>query len=90
MTTYEPANERYRSMQYRNVGRSGLKPHFYHSACRILPLRLHSDPYRKPCVRHLTMASLILICANYGPPYGSQKFSLVRFSAVILSHLETS
>jgi len=82
MTTYEPANERYRSMQYRTVGRSGLK-------LPLLSLGLWQNfGFETPLgsiqkilrtafdhgITHFDLAN------NYGPPYGSAE---IQFGEIL-------
>ena len=82
MTTYEPAKERYRSMQYRNVGRSGLK----------LPLLSLGLWQNFGFETSLGSIQKILRTAfdhgitnfdlanNYGPPYGSAE---IQFGEIL-------
>ena len=82
MTTYEPANERYRSMQYRNVGRSGLKlPLLSLGLWQNFGFETSLGSIQKILrtafdhgVTHFDLAN------NYGPPYGSAE---IQFGEIL-------
>jgi L-glyceraldehyde 3-phosphate reductase len=80
---YEAAGERYDSMQYRAVGRSGLKLPavslgFWHNFGDDTPLQRQRDVMRRAFdlgVTHFDLAN------NYGPPYGSAEINAGRILA---------
>ena len=82
MTTYEPANERYRSMQYRNVGRSGLKlPLLSLGLWQNFGFEASLGSIQKILrtafdhgITHFDLAN------NYGPPYGSAE---IQFGEIL-------
>ena len=82
MTTYEPAKERYRSMQYRNVGRSGLKlPLLSLGLWQNFGFETSLGSIQKILrtafdhgITHFDLAN------NYGPPYGSAE---IQFGEIL-------
>src|SRR3954471_4810405 len=80
---YEAAGERYDTMQYRTVGRSGLKLPavslgFWHNFGDDTPLQRQRDVMRRAFdlgVTHFDLAN------NYGPPYGAAEINAGRILA---------
>ena len=80
---YEAAGERYDTMQYRAVGRSGLKLPavslgFWHNFGDDTPLQRQRDVMRRAFdlgVTHFDLAN------NYGPPYGAAEINAGRILA---------